>query len=129
MEIVHSKHAYKALLDKLNTASDPTIARAYRRDLPKLTDLIDGLRYRYIKSAVETSIKSPEFKQEILVFKTMLNTEGKSENEIAQSIAKKEASKVEEVKEQCKQNISASLGEFANADRIANRLLPTESIV
>ncbi|MGK7905424.1 MAG: DNA sulfur modification protein DndB [Hormoscilla sp.] len=123
LEIVHSKHAYKALLDKLNTASDPTIARAYRRDLPKLTDLIDSLRYRYIKSSVDTAIKSSEFKQEILLLKVMLQREGKSENEIAQSIAKKEDSKVEEVKEQCKQNISASLGEFADADRIANRLL------
>ena len=122
LEIVHSKHAYEALLDKLNTASDPLIARAYRLQLPNLTDLIDSLRYRYIKSAVETSIKSTEFKQKISLLNARLKGEGKSQDKIAQNIAEKEASKEKEVREQCKQNISASLGEFADADRIANRL-------
>lgn len=123
LEIVHSKHAYKALLDKLNTASDPTIALAYRRDLPKLTYLIYELRRQYIKSAVETSRKSPEFKQEISLLEARLKGEGKSPDEIDKIIYEKKDSKEKEVREQCKENISASLGEFADADRIANRLL------
>ncbi len=123
LEIVHSKHAYQALLKKLDTASDPSIADAYRQELPNLIKMIIDLREeQYVESAVKTSLNSTEFQQEISLLEARLKGEGKSQIEIEQNLKEEKDSKETEVKEKCKQNIFASLGEFANADNILNRL-------
>ncbi|MBC6479608.1 MAG: hypothetical protein GDA56_19360 [Hormoscilla sp. GM7CHS1pb] len=123
LEIVHSKHAYQALLKKLDTASDPSIADAYRQELPNLIKMIIDLREeQYVESAVKTSLNSTEFQQEISQLEAGLKSEGKSQTEIEQNLKEEKDSRETEVKEKCKQNIYASLGEFANADKILNRL-------
>jgi len=125
LEIIHSKHAYEALLNGLNTASDPSLAEAYRSYLPNMIDSILGLREQYIAAAVQTSLNSTESKQEIQLLKARLTGEGKSETEIAQIIKARTDSREKEVRDKCKQNITASLGEFAKADRILSRLSVT----
>lgn len=127
LEIVHCKHAYETLLYGLNTVDDVFLAEAYRRNLPNLSYAILEVRNQYIEAAVNTSLNSTEFKQEIQFFKARSIGEGKSEEEIEQLIQQREAERKAEVEEKCKQNIRASLGEFAKAEKISDRLLENVS--
>ncbi|MFO7030471.1 hypothetical protein B9T07_14035 [Limnospira fusiformis CCALA 023] len=128
LEMVHCKHAYETLLQGLNTATDVSLSEAYRRNLPYLTYGIVEVRNQYIKAAVDTSLNSTEFKQEIQLVKAKSIGEKKSEEEIAKLIEQLEAERKAEVQEKCKQNIKASLGELAKDDKISSRLLENVSM-
>jgi hypothetical protein len=123
LEIVHSKYAYKVLLDRLNTSSEPSLAKAYRDYLPNLINSVLQLREEYIEAAVNTTLNSAEFKQELQLLRARLLGERKPEDEIDEIVKQRCESVKTEVREKCKQNISASLGELAKADKILNRLL------
>lgn len=123
LEMVHCKHAYQTVLDGLNTVSDASLAEAYKRNLPNLIHTMIQIRNQYIEAAINSSLNSTEFKQDIDLLKARSSGEGKSEEEIENLIKQREAEKTAEVRKKCAENITASLGEFLQQKQIANRLL------
>ncbi|MCT7984524.1 hypothetical protein NG796_14580 [Laspinema sp. A4] len=123
LEMVHCKHAYETLLHGLNTATDVSLAEAYRRNLPYSVYAMIQMRNQYIEAAVNSSLNSTEFKQEIQLLRARCQGEGKFQEEIGNLINQTESERTEEVKDKCKKHIKASLGEFAKEDKITNRLL------
>lgn len=123
LEMVHCKHAYQTVLDGLNTVSDASLAEAYKRNLPNLIHTMIQIRNQYIEAAINSSLNSTEFKQDIDLLKARSSGEGKSEEEIENLIKQREVEKREEVRKKCEENITASLGEFLQQKQIANRLL------
>jgi len=125
LEIVHSKHGYKVIRDELDRTSDSEMTAAYRRYLPDLATIIVSLRQKYIDNAIESSVSSSDFNREIDLLKAESRGQGKSDTQIEEVVAQKKASKKDEVHNQCKENIKASLGELTKADQIVKRLIPT----
>ncbi|MDT9176809.1 MAG: DNA sulfur modification protein DndB [Limnospira sp. PMC 1291.21] len=123
LEMVHCQHAYETLLHGLNTATDVSLAEAYRRNLPDSVYAMIQMRNQYIDAAVNSSLNSTEFKQEIQLLRARCQGEGKTQEEIEKLISQRESEKTAEIGEKCKKNIKASLGEFAKEDKITNRLL------
>ncbi|KYC40739.1 hypothetical protein WA1_24175 [Scytonema hofmannii PCC 7110] len=123
LEIIHSKYAYKTVLNQLNTDSAPSLAEAYKNSLPNIIDSILKLRADYIEAAVKKTLNSNEYKQEIQMLYARLTGEGKDANEIEKTVQQRQDIVESEVREKSKQNIYASLGEFAKAEKIVNRLL------
>lgn len=123
LEMVHCQHAYETLLHGLNTATDVSLAEAYRRNLPYSVYAMIQMRNQYIDAAVNSSLNSTEFKQEIQLLRARCQGEGKTQEEIEKLISQRESEKTAEIGEKCKKNIKASLGEFAKEDKITNRLL------
>ncbi|HIK11148.1 MAG TPA: hypothetical protein IGS52_12900 [Oscillatoriaceae cyanobacterium M33_DOE_052] len=123
LEIVHSKHAYASVLDGLSQTSETWLAEAYIRNLPNLIYTMIQVRHKYIEAAVNTSLNSTEFKQELQLVKARSIGEGKSDEEIKSLLEQLAAERTAEVEEKCKENIKASLGELAKEEKIVNRLL------
>lgn len=128
LEIVHCKYAYEALLEGLEHHELSDIAQTYREFLPDLINSILNLREGYIQSAVNSGLNSKEFKQELQLLQARLLGEGKSPEEIETNQNQATTQKETEIREICEQNISASLGEFAKADEIIDRLSGNASV-
>ncbi len=123
LELVHCKYAYQSASDNLVNAEDPSLAFAYRSYLPELIEKVLGLREQYISAAVRVALSNSAFDLETKMLKARLEGEGRLETEIEDILKEKESTKQAEVFEECKQNISASLGEFVKADKILARLV------
>jgi hypothetical protein len=122
LEIVHSKYSYKALVIVLENQENSSLSQKYREVLPELVNSFLNLREGYIQKSVDSSFKAQEFKQEILLLKERLKGEGKSDEEIDAQEKEKRNQTEQEIRDKCKENISASLGEFIKADKIINRI-------
>ncbi|NEO27803.1 MAG: hypothetical protein F6K03_13170, partial [Kamptonema sp. SIO4C4] len=123
LEMVHCKYAYPTVATTLEAASDPAIAQRYRDILPNLMGYLIDLRKQYMEDAENTAIKSSGFQQELQLLRAELQGAGKSHPEIIEQINAKETAKTQEVQRQCQENLQASLGEMASADKLMNRLL------
>ncbi|WP_414542142.1 hypothetical protein [Nostoc sp. CCY0012] len=122
LEIVHSKYGYEALLGILETQENISLSQRYIEVLPELINSFLKLREGYIQKAVDSGLKSKEFNQEILLLKERLKGAGKSETEVDEQAAQKINDTEKEIRDKCKENISASLGEFAKADKLISRI-------
>jgi hypothetical protein len=128
LEIVHCKYAYQSMLNDLDNAGEPSLAVIYRSYLPELIEKVLTLREQYVSAAVRSALSNSAFELEIKMLRARLQGEGKLETEIDDILKEKESAKQGEVREECKQNISASLGEFAKVDRIVNRFTGTSLV-
>ena len=122
LEIVHCKYAYQSVLNDLDNAIEPSFSNIYKKYLPELIEKVLSLRDQYINSAVRLSLSNSAFELDIKMLRARLQGEGKSESEIDDVVKEKELTKESEVREECKQNISASLGEYAKGSKILNRI-------
>jgi len=128
LEIVHSKHGYEGILSVLESQEYSSLYQNYIDLLPELVNSFLNLRNGYIQKAVESGLNTGEFKQKILVLTARLKGEGKSESEIDEEETKMKKQTEQEIKYKCKENILASLGEFANADTLVNRIANRQSV-
>lgn len=122
LEIVHSKYAYEVFSSVLANSENSDLSLKYIEILPELVNSFVKLREGYIQKAVEATLNSKEFKQEILVLKAKLKGEGKSDEDIDEQEKQKRNDMEKEIRDKCGKNISASLGEFAKADKLINRI-------
>lgn len=128
LEIVHSKYSSQTLFDILESSENSSFAEIYRNRLPDLVSSIVKNREKYIESAIQSALGSPDFNIELQMLAARLSGEGKYEAEISAVLEDKKAEKRQEVHEKCKNNVYASLGEFSKASKIVSRLLPDSSI-
>jgi len=117
LEIIHSKYTYKILLDIL-AQTDINIVNIYKKCLPKIANDILQLREKYVLAAVDTALKSPDFKQEIHLLKAKSSGEGKTADEIESIVKEKEKLIEQEVKEKCTKHLEASLGQLSKTGDI-----------
>ena len=122
LEIVHCKYAYQSVIKDLNDAG-AELSNQYRDCLEGLVKNVVDLREQYISAATRAVLSTSEFDLEIKVLKARLGGEGKLELEIDGIINEKRAAKENEIREECSQNITASLGEIANEGQIVSRIL------
>jgi DNA-sulfur modification-associated len=122
LEIVHSKYSYKALVSVLENQENSSLSQKYREVLPELVNSFLNLREEYIQKSVDSGLNAKDFSQEILLLKARLKGEGKSDEEIDAQEKEKRNQTEQEIRDKCKENISASLGEFIKADKIINRI-------
>ncbi|MGA7934852.1 MAG: hypothetical protein WCA35_15005, partial [Kovacikia sp.] len=128
LEMVHCKYAYQSVLNGLNNAEEPSLAITYRGYLPELIEKVLNLREQYVSAAIRSALNNSAFELEIKMLRARLQGEGKLETEIDDVIKEKESAKQGEVREECMQNISTSLGESAKADKIVSRLIGAVSV-
>lgn len=127
LEIVHCKYAYQSVLNDLDNAAEPSLAVTYRGYLPELMEKVLNLREQYIAAAIRSALTNSTFELELRMLRARLQGEGKLEAEIDDVIKEKQLEKQSEVLDECKQNISASLGEFAKIGKLVNRLTGASS--
>ncbi|BAQ67037.1 DNA sulfur modification protein DndB [Geminocystis sp. NIES-3709] len=128
LEIVHSKYSSEALLTFLNNPDNSSLSQKYRELLPELVNSLLNLRDGYIKKAVDSALNSKEFNQEILLLKAGLKGEGKSDEEINEQEQQKRNQTETSIRDKCRENISASLGKFTEADKIIDRISKQSSL-
>jgi DNA-sulfur modification-associated len=124
LEMVHCRYSYRTVLHDLNSVDDSALADMYKNCLPELIENILRLREQYIVNMINSVLS--EFELDTKVLKARLEGEGKSDVEIDEIVKEKELTKQSEVRDQCGQNISASLGEFASASEIIARIIELE---
>lgn len=122
LEIVHCKHSYSSILDDLKKPERMEISSTYIKYLPQLTKDIVILREQYIESAIQSALNDSDFKIELQTLRARLTGEQKYEDEIVEAVEQKNAQKRQETFERCKNNIHASLGEFANPEKLESRI-------
>lgn len=128
LEIVHSKHSLKGLSSVLNNSDNSSLSQKYRELLPELVNSLLNLRDAYIQKAVDSALNSKEFNQEILLLKARLKGEGKLDDEINKQEQQKRNKTETSIRDKCRENISASLGEFIEADKIIDRIFKQSSV-
>lgn len=120
LEMVHSDHSCSAIKKKLNEV-DEELRNKYRQCLPELASSVVKLREDYVDSAVNTKKNSSEFKQKLQVLEAGHKGEGKSITE-SQELIKQYVEDVEaEVRQECQENLIASLGNVASGEEIYNK--------
>lgn len=122
LEIVHSKYSYEKILEYLEIPENNSLTETYRDLLPELLDSIINIREGYVQKAVDSVFNSREFKQEIEIEKAKLSGQEKSEDEIEEHEKQVKSKKEQEIKDKSQEHIKASLGEYAEASTIVNRL-------
>lgn len=127
LEMVHSKHAFESILRDLNNAPDQSLAEKYKVYLPTLIGTVLSLREKYINSAIDATQNSAGFKMQLELLKMQSRVEGKSDVEIEDAVNQKIEQMKRKVREECEQNIRASLGEFSTQQTILKRLGVTAS--
>lgn len=128
LEIVHSKHASLALLEELEKPDNATLAESYRSQLPNLAETIVRNREKYIESAIQSALSSPDFNIELQMLSARLTGEGLYEAEINSALEQKRTEKRQEIYEKCKNNVHASLGEFSEPSKIVDRLFSVSNV-
>jgi hypothetical protein len=128
LEIVHCKHSYQSVLNDLDNAIEPSLSSLYKQYLPEIIKKVLSLRDQYVDAAIKLALNNSAFELDIKMQRATLQGEGKSELEIDNLIKERESNKEIEVREECKQNISNSLGEYAKAEKILNRIIGSPSL-
>ena len=129
LEIVHCKYSCEALVSILESQDNSSLSHKYRELLPELVNSFINLREGYIQKAIDSELNSKEFKQEILLLKERLKVQGKSDEEVDEQERKKRENAEKEIRDKCRENISASLGEFADDVTIVNRILNGDELI
>jgi hypothetical protein len=127
LELVHCKYAYQSVVNALENPVS-SLADKYRGYLPELIDKVLNLREQYVAAAIRSALNSSSFELELKTLRARLQGEGKLEPEIEDIVKEKTSAKEGEIRAECKKNLSASLGEVADADTIVNRLVTTSQV-
>jgi hypothetical protein len=122
VEIVHSKYAFAAIREVLNSDTGQELKDAYLQCLPGLMQEVFKLRNGYIEKAIHASLNSAAFTREMELLRAELKGKGNTEDEVNESVNAKKKEESDRVRGICEHNIMASLGETVTAEVIVQRL-------
>jgi hypothetical protein len=123
LDMVHSKYAYAAILEALNSVENKSLADMYKQHLPALMQHVVRLRNQHVASAVRVAVESNDFQMELERIRARASGEGKSAEE-AEALVKQEVIALEtKVKGRATEHLKASLGEIAKPEKLVNRLV------
>jgi DNA-sulfur modification-associated len=126
LEIVHSRMASSAVLDVLNKPENAAHTVRFRASLPFLLSEMIALRNRYFEAAIQTALKTPEFRRATELREMQAKASGKSDDEVKLIVEAAIAEKHAETLTICKGHIAASLGRMEMPAQILRRLVPSE---
>ena len=123
LEIVHSTFSWKTAQSKMKEMDSGWELDWYKSAIPRLVDGISSERERYVKAAVEASVKGQEF--ELLKMRTEAKEigAGKSQEEIQESIEKLHNARKEDAKEITDIHLKASLQIIEKKENMVRRLI------
>ena len=123
LEIVHSTFSWKTAQSKMKEMDSGWELDWYKSAIPRLVDGISSEREKYVKAAVEASVKGQEF--ELLKMRTEAKEigAGKSQEEIQESIEKLHNARKEDAKEITDIHLKASLQIIEKKENMVRRLI------
>lgn len=126
LEIVHSKLASSAVLGVLNKPENAAHATRFRASLPFLLNEMNTLRHRYFEAAIQTALKTPEFRRATELREMQAKAAGKSDDEVKLIVEEAVSEKRAETLAVCKGHIAASLGRLDTTGQLLRRLAPQQ---